>query len=726
MSNSAATPRASRLVEALAIAGLVVVPNVHAQQTGKTADDAQQLDRVVVTANKRIEPERNVAGSVTVLNGAQLEAIGAKDQEDTLKLTPGVQFNKGDIGSNTITIRGIGTETTNEGGGAQQQPTGFYVEDVPLVSPLGKGIVPDPYAFDLDRIEVLRGPQGALFGSGSLGGAVRYLFNKPKLDSFDASVQLSYAKVSGGDSAPSIAGMVNVPLSANVAGLRVVAWDREDPGYIDNLGTKTKDANKVKQTGVRLLATVKPTNTLAATWVVSTQDTKQSDTFSVSPDPTRLEHNAPNNSARKVTADFSSLTVDWNLGSHTLTSVTGWWRSKETSLIDDTELFTSVGLALPQVTRPSESQLSARSEELRIASNPGGPLSYVAGVFYQRSSGSGHAKQIDPSGAFGLTDLVDLGTDTSGTETAFFADAEYAFGTSGWSLDLGGRHYRTTTHYVQTGTTFGAPSDVAPPDSRDSGFTPKASLKYRFGDNGMWYATASKGYRYGGTNGTAPFKTFKSDSLWNYETGLRLNPAKGLQVDLSVFLLDWKDAQFTYFTTGAGGLPESGIANVGHAKSKGLEASLRYRVSSAFDVSLSAAYTDAKTEVPVEVPNGAGALTAPAGSRLPGSPKWQAALQAGYRFAGPMETSGRVFGTYAYVGDRVMYLSGNKPAGSYDTLDLGTSFANDHWTLSGILSNVTDSKGVQSITGAPAGVGSFAQYFLQKPRTLTVTLRYDY
>ncbi|TDP61233.1 TonB-dependent receptor [Roseateles toxinivorans] len=717
--------RVSRLVEAMAVAGLAIVPAVQAQQQAARNDETTQLDRVVITANKRIEPERNVAGSVSVLQGAQLEALGAKDQEDTLKLTPGVQFNKGDISSNTITIRGIGTETSNEGGGGQQQPTGFYVEDVPLVSPLGKGIVPDPFAFDLDRVEVLRGPQGALFGSGSLGGAVRYLFNKPKLDSFDASVLLSYAKVSGGDSAPSIAGMVNVPLATNTAGLRAVAWDREDPGYIDNLGTLTKDANKIRQKGARMLATVKPTAALSATWVVSTQDTKQSDTASVSPDPTKLEHTAPNNSARKVTADFSSLTVDWDLGAHTLTSVTGWWRNKATGLIDDTELFSSVGLVVPQVIRPSESRLSARSEELRIASNPGGPLSYVAGVFYQRSSGSGNAKQIDPSAFFGLTDLVDLSTVTTASETALFADAEYAFG-GGWSVDLGGRHYRTRTHYVQTGTQFGAPSNITPPDSSDSGFTPKASLKYRLGDTGMWYATASKGYRYGGTNGTAPFKPFKSDSLWNYETGLRLNPAKGLQVDLSVFLLDWKDAQFTYFTVANGGLPESGIANVGHAKSKGIEASLRYRVSSAFDFSLSAAWTDAKTEVPVEVPNGRGALTAPAGSRLPGSPKFQAALQAGYRFSGPMGSSGRVFGTYAYVGDRIMYLSGNKPADAYDTLDLGSSFTVEHWTLSGMLSNVTNSKGVQSVTGAPAGVGSFAQYFLQRPRTLTVSLRYDY
>ena len=260
------------------------------------ADEVKQLDPVVITANKRREKQRDVAGTVSVLDGNDLERRGAHDQEDSLKLAPGVQFNKGDISSNTITIRGIGTATANEGSGAQQGPTGQYLEDVPLSSATGKGVIWDPVTFDLDRIEVLRGPQGVLFGSGSLGGAVRYLFAKPRLDSFEASLKGEYAKASGGNSKPSEFGMINVPLASGVAALRVVVFDRRDPGYIDNLGTNHKDANDVRQTGGRFLVTVKPSSDFAATLVASTQDTQQGDTFSVSPDPTKLEHTAPNDS----------------------------------------------------------------------------------------------------------------------------------------------------------------------------------------------------------------------------------------------------------------------------------------------------------------------------------------------------------------------------------------------------------------------------------------------
>ena len=226
------------LTAALIASGLLVCIPAAAQQStnpSSTGDNrVSELEPVVITSNKRLETQREVAGTVSVLDGSDLERRGARDQEDTFKLTPGVQFNKGDIASNTITIRGIGTSTANEGSGAQQGPTGQYLEDVPMASAQGKGVVLDPLTWDLDRIEVLRGPQGVLFGSGSLGGAVRYLFNKPNLSTFEASIKTEYAKVTDGDSKFSLFGMVNVPLAPDVASLRFVAFDRRDPGYIDN------------------------------------------------------------------------------------------------------------------------------------------------------------------------------------------------------------------------------------------------------------------------------------------------------------------------------------------------------------------------------------------------------------------------------------------------------------------------------------------------------------
>jgi iron complex outermembrane recepter protein len=711
------------LALALVAAGVLTALPVEAQQAATpTATEPQQLDAIVVTSGKRAQKQREVAGTISVIQGNELERLGARDQEDALKLTPGVQVNRGDPGNNTITIRGLGTQAAVEGGGLQQQPTGFYLEDVPLGSPIGKGLVVDILPFDLDRIEVLRGPQGALFGSGSLGGAVRYLYAKPNLKTFEASALVGFNSVSNGGSAPSVYGMLNAPLADGKAALRVVAFDRKDPGYIDNVTTETKDANKVDQRGARGLVTFKPTKGLTANIVLSTQKTTQDDTSYVFPGADKLEHRNPTLGRSKSQFDFSSLAVEYELPGHTLTATTGYWKAKTNNQGDDTELFASLGLPLPLVSRSAAGTSKATSQELRIASKPGSALSYVAGVFYQTGKGNSVAKQSDPSAAFGVVDLVDLTTESQGTEKAAFFDGEYALGT-GWSIGLGARYYKTTTRYSSVGTIFGGPSDSLPPDGSDSGVTPKVSVKYRFGDN-QWYALASKGYRYGGVNAGPPFATYKSDSLWNYETGVRLNPIKGMQLDLTAFLLDWKDAQFTYFDA-SGALPFSGIGNVGKARSTGLEATLRYRVTPAFDMAASLAYIDAKTTEAVNTLAGRSPITIASGAKLPGTAKLQVAMQGSYRFAGPLDSAGRLNATLTHVGERTMDLAAFNSAPGFTTLDLGASFVKDKWTVTAGLANVTDKRGILSITGTPDG-SAFKQYYLQRPRTLSIAMRYDY
>ena len=696
---------------------------VMAQQAPTTPPTAEdELQRVVVTANKRSEKQREVAGTVSVISGNDLERRGARDQEDFLKLTPGVQLNRGDPNNNGITIRGLSSQASPESGGGQQNPSGRYLEDVPLASPIGKGLVADILPFDLDRIEVLRGPQGALFGSGSLGGALRYVLAKPDMKSFGATAQVGVSRVSQGKTAPSLYGMVNVPLNESAA-LRVVAFDRTSPGYIDNKGTMTKDANKTNQTGGRILFTVKPIKELTATVVTSTQKTSQDDFSYVFGDAKKLEHDNPTLGRGTSQFDFSSLTVDYDLGSTTLTSITGHWKTKSNGVGDDTRLFGTLGMALPLVSRVNSGASESQSQELRLASKPGGNFSWVAGLFYQTNKGNGAGKQSDPSGAFGVVDLVDLMTKQKASESAVFFDGEYSLG-GGWSAGLGGRSYKTKTSFQQTGTVFGGPSNSPVLAGGDEGTTPKASVKYRFNDN-MWYALASKGYRYGGVNEGPPATPFKSDTLWNYETGVRLAPAPGVQLDLSAFLLDWTNAQFTYFAMN-GALPFAGIGNVGKARSTGLEAALRWKVSPVFDVAASLARIDAKTTQDVQTMAGRKPVTIASGAQLPGTAKLQTALQGNYRFSGPFGTAGRFNVTHTHVGDRVIDLTAFYKAPAYDALDLGLSFNKDNWTMSAGLTNATDSRGIMNIQGTPDGNKSFQQYYLQRPRTLDLSVRYDF
>jgi outer membrane receptor protein involved in Fe transport len=707
---------------ALALALSAAWPALAQQAPATPPASEDESQRVVITANKRTEKQREVAGTVSVISGGDLERRGARDQEDFLKLTPGVQLNRGDPNNNGITIRGLSSQASPESGGGQQNPSGRYLEDVPLASPIGKGLVADILPFDLDRVEVLRGPQGALFGSGSLGGAVRYLLAKPDLKAFGAAAQLGFTSVSQGKTAASLYGMVNAPLGETAA-LRVVAFDRTSPGYIDNKGTKTKDANEVRQTGGRVLVTVKPSREMTATLVASTQKTTQDDFSYVFGDPNKLEHDNPTLGRGTSQFDFSSLTVDYDLGGATLTAITGYWKTKANGVGDDTRLFATLGLPLPLVSRVSAGSSEAQSQELRIASKPGSKFSWVAGLFYQTNKGSGSGKQSDPSGAFGVVDLVDLKTKQDASESALFFDSEYNLG-GGWSAGLGARAYRTKTSFQQTGTVFGGPSNSPVLAGGDDGNTPKVSVKYRFGDN-MWYALASKGYRYGGVNEGPPPTPFKSDSLWNYETGVRLAPAPGVQLDLSAFLLDWTDAQFTYFALN-GQLPFSGIGNVGKARSTGLEAALRWRINPAFDLAASLASIDAKTTQDVKTLAGRAPVTIASGARLPGTAKLQTALQGNYRFSGPFGSAGRFNITHTHVGERVIDLTAFYKAPAYEALDLGLSFSKGNWTVAAGLGNATDERGIMNIQGTPDGNKTFQQYYLQRPRTLDLSVRYDF
>lgn len=723
------------IVLALAAAGLVASLPVFAQSQAPSTTDVEPVQTITVTAGKRVEKQREVAGTVSVVQGNELERRGARDQEDVFKLTPGVQINKGDPSSNGITIRGLGTAGCSICGGLQQGTTGIYLMDVPQTDPFGTVSVLDIAPFDLERIEILRGPQGALYGSSSLGGAIRYQLNRPNLKEREASILGSLNTVSGGEAGYSVYGMLNLPLSAEAAAIRVVAFDRKDGGYIDNLGTGKNDANELRQQGGRVMFGIKPTKAFTVNLTVMTQKTESDDSFAVSPDAAKLQKSTPSASTRSAQFDFANLQLDYDLGAHTLTSNTGWTEKSVHMQYDSTRIYGGIGAAfglpaLPVITAPSGTKQDATSQELRIASNGRSALSYVAGVFYQRTSYDSDGRIVAPGGAalWGAMGPVLLANDVmvtsvgtaKATETAVFVDGEYALGND-WSVGLGGRQYRTSLEYVMNATFFGNPLVSASPSTSERGFTPKATIKYRFGES-LWYALASKGYRFGGVNAAAPFKPYKSDSLWNYETGVRLNPAKGLQLDLTAFLLDWTDAQVTAYDT-SGAVPIAATVNIGKARNTGLEALLQYTVNSVFRLSAALAYTEAKTAQDYASGAVPGSIIA-SGSRLPSTPKWQSALQANYTFSGPMQTQGRFNATHTYVGSRVMDIDGFTKAAGYGTLDLGLSFARGSWTVSAGLANAFDKRGVVGIIGGTPGL-PYQDYFIQRPRTLSASLRWD-
>ena len=709
----AAARRLNPVCAALVALGLATHFGAAAQSTqaepkkdDRATDSVGQLDRVVITASKRSEKLREVAGAVTALQGGDLEARGARDQEDLFKLTPGVQFNKLEGDTSVITIRGIGTSAS---GNFVQSTTGIYIEDVPFNDPYIFRTAPDVAPFDLQRVEVLRGPQGVLFGSSSMGGAVRYLFNKPNLKATDFSLLGSVSSTSGGGTNHGEYAMGNLPLSDN-AGLRVVLFNRDESGYVDDTARNAKNTNALHQSGGRLLATFAPIKALNITALYMTQATKTDDSSNITNLATVSKALALA-SPRKSQFDLFSVQMDYDFDDLRLTSNTGYLTKDWTGATDLSRFAAFYG---PGAYAATNEKSKASSQELRLSSTGTGPLAWLAGVFYQRYTYD--QKDTLQAAAFALPSLIK----STATESSVFAQGDYTLA-NGVTVGLGGRYFRTQND-IDSNVNF-VPGKAG---SSESGFTPRASVKFKFAGDNLAYALVSKGYRFGGINITqfnpnpmAPNfvtpPTYDSDSLINYEVGLRLSPTPTVRVDATVFLLDWKGLQVNIPRPGDG---FGYTANVGKARSQGLELGVTWTPVQGFTAATAMAYTDAKTKEFYASSTG----PVPSGTPLPGTPKFQIANQATYSFAGPAQTSSRAAVTHTYVGKSFNDLFKTAEQGGYSVIDARLAFATQHWELTVFANNLLNKKGVAGVQAFP---GFYTDYFINRPRTVGASVRFD-
>jgi len=712
---SAAGMTLTPLASALLVLGLGTAGLARAQSgaspaaTAAEAGSAQQLDTVVITASKRSEKQREVAGSVTVLQGGVLEARGTKDQEDLFKLTPGVQFNKLGGDNSVITIRGIGTSAQ---GNFVQGTTGIYIEDVPFNDPYVFRTAPDVKPFDLERVEVLRGPQGVLFGSSSMGGAVRYLFNKPNLKQNEAALLGEVSGTKGGGTNHAENAMANMVLGERAA-LRAVVFNRDESGWVNNSKMGREDTNKLRQHGGRFLATFAPTKDLNVTALYMTQSTRVDDSSNVEDIATLSKTGVSSLSPRDSKFDLASVQVNYDLPSVRLTSITGYLKKTIAERGDANRYAAFYG---PDAFLLIDEKSRATSQEFRVTSNTGGPFSWLAGAFYQSYRYDQNDSIEMP--AFGSTFPSLLASRAS--ESAVFAQGDYAFAT-GVTVGVGARYYRTKNDidsFVGSSTNNST--------SSDKGVTPKVSIKYKIDEGTLVYGLVSRGYRFGGINITqfspnlvdptyVTPPTYESDSLVNYEVGLRLTPAPTIRLDATLFLIDWKDLQLN--------VPRPGdsfpyVDNIGSARSEGLELATTWTPVPALTLTSAWAYTRARITDPYNSPTG----LVPSGTGLPGTPRWQFANQANFRFDGPMDSEGRLNLTHTYTGASYNDLFKTTGQGGFHLLDARVALTFDRWELSLFGNNLANKRGV---AGAAAFAPFFTDYYVNKPRTIGMSLRYD-
>ncbi len=698
----------------------------NAGYAGASQDDSDELFEVIVTATKRQEKARDIAGSVSAMSGEQLEAIGAQSYQDYLSRTPGVVFNAGPLGDSTAIIRGVGTSVGKDQG---QGPTGYYINEIPLTEPGYAIAIPDVDTFDVERVEVLRGPQGTLFGSSALGGAINFVAREASTEGLDAALQTSASSTrhSDGNMGYTGKGMINVPLGDTFA-IRGVAYTRKEAGYLDNIGTGRKASNEQTDKGGRFSAVWTPGEATKVS-LLSLYDKSRTPDFGYRyPELGEFARNTLLPEPVEFELQLHSLRLDQDLDFATLTAIAGYSEKKRSLTNDFTEFY---GAGLPNPTPYfDKGESDNRSFEVRLSSPKGERFDYLVGVMGTKTDKT-FRDSITSEGSFEILSAnpanspADLRGDEfywgigkiDGEEKAVFGEANYRFADQ-WTLTFGGRYFDTevNSQSVYSGIFYPGSLTLPPGHQTEDGFAPKVSIAWRRDADLMVHALASKGYRFGNPNTIFPLAGFdtpsgwETDSLWNYEIGVKttwLN--RRLQADLTVFVIDWSDLQVRLYR------PDDVTygTNAGKARNIGQEFSGLWRISDAFDVSLNVTHLDAQLSQTVI---SSGNVVLRDGQQLPGSSEWQLSAMAIARL--PLASSPTVTLSHRYLSDAPQSLqTPNLRINGFGQTDLRVGATFKSVGVTAFVNNVADKRGVTF------GYGDFGlglQDFIIRPRTFGV------
>lgn len=724
------------------LAGAALMAATPAMAQTPAEPSGEDSTEVVVTASKRSQRLREVSGSVSAVTGRELEALGAKSLEDYIQRMPGVTFNKYMPGVSHVVLRGIATTSGNAQG---QGTTGYFLNDIPLTEPGWTIAVPDIDTFDLSRVEVLRGPQGSLFGAASLGGAVNYIANTASTAGFDAALQADASQTKNADLSAGVKGMVNLPLSDALAVRLVGNYDKQ-AGFLDNTGLGIDGSNEIETSGGRLSVTWQPSDSTKITWLSLFQTIDAKDSSYQNPALGDLKRSTAIIEPVKTEVTVHSLRADSDFGWATLTALASYQEKSQDWQFDFDPLRSAYNADLGlNLTNPlyiqSGGASTGKTVEVRLASPKNEKFEWLIGAthyvshkdLYEQLGSNGAAAQFNASPLFGPGSGAVISPDDSifnafftvveGKESALFGEASYYF-TPRWELTVGGRLFKTTVKDSSTSAGFGiypnAPI-VSVAESSEDGFSPKVSLTYRPTGDFMFYGLYSEGFRFGTPNiaGLSAYPIpsgSKSDSLSNYELGMRSNWLGGtLLVDATLFYVDWKDIQLRLQTPDFFNYASNGAA----AKSEGVELAITYRPTAKLDVSSSITYTNAELTEDLFI---LWAGTAPKGSRLAGSSDWSVSNTLNYRFGGAYDSSLTLTHQYLSEGysDMNSSIVGATPntQGDYNLFNSRLRGTIGNTTVSLFVNNIGDERGVTRSVAEINGLGQG----IVRPRTVGVSL----
>jgi iron complex outermembrane recepter protein len=555
---------AAAVLRVIAAMSLTMV-RAHAQSSTASSqelDNSGSLAEVVITAEKRVSTVQDTPESIEALSAEDLQASGVPSLATLAQGTPGVSLKSEGPSQTEIEMRGM----TSSGGNSAT--VGFYLDDIPLAGPASAQnghVVIDPDLYDLNRIEILRGPQGTLFGSGSMGGTVRLITNQPNLSQFQSSAQSVLSGTDGGGFNHNDNVMINLPLIDDTLAVRVVGSENYTSGWIDRIVANpfplvggdpvgilrgdVQDAPIAKQYpgsnayqsyAARVTLLWQPTQSLSVTPSYFHVTSTQNGISAYDSVPGTEAHYQPFDIAEPLTDSLTaySLNVNYSLPLFDVTSSTARWTRNSTQVEEASEAFNNplegitynseYGLSNPGYYGPTGSgpesgkeidPTTQFTEELRLTSKGNSALSWVGGLYYSHFYSLWTFDGRTPN----FSSYMDLGTlapattpnwfdaysPTTLNQEAAFGDATYAL-TDALKVDVGARfnhyNYRFSSCISGWGSAFGAamPSCSGQIALAANSFNPKFNLAYTFSPDLMAYATVASGFRPGGGNAAYP------------------------------------------------------------------------------------------------------------------------------------------------------------------------------------------------------------------------------
>lgn len=704
--------------------GTIVIEKISTPAPAKAASEASREDRgqladVIVTAQRRSERLLQVAAPVTALQATDLARRGDFRLADYAASVPGLNLISSEPGETAIVIRGI----TTGYGAAIAATTSTYIDDSPFGSStanaLGSLTTVDLDPATLQSVEVLRGPQGTLYGASAMGGLIKYVTIPPSLTSNRARVELDGSSVDGGGQGYGVRGMWDGPLVPGKVGITVNAFDRLDPGYIDDPNGNHKNVNSLHVSGGRLAALWQPVDRLSVEFSALVQNSSANATSDVDVNSNLTPIYGKYQQLRYATQNWDfdsnlySLRARYDLGWAGLTSISSYQGETARQGLDFTPRFgplLSSIIGVPDLGVVDHVSLDEHkiTQEVRLASPATARLEWLAGLFFT------HEKSVQPENMTGFTLpdalpvpglgplFVDPNHD-SYKEYAGYGDLTYHF-TSKAQVLAG---IRVTSDSEDNVTPFSGlfngPPAIAITSTSSRSTTYLFSPSYSFTSNQMVYMRVASGFRPGGPTGLTTTSvyagaptTYGPDTLTNYELGYKAGfPKQRMTVDVSAFDIEWKKIQVLseiqgFIITGNGAT----------ARSSGLEFAWTWKPIAGLSWSANASYTHAylTTDAP--------GIGGRAGDDLPDVPRFSANMAVDYDFPVTSLLNGFVGGSFMYMGSRVSDFVADLPTDmnravipAYHTLNLRTGVNYGDLTAEIYVKNVTDSYGLTRLYG---------------------------